>query len=94
VSSEIHSGNRVAPSENHLHLHKKILGMRPVIFWVMLALVVIVVGGAVGGGVGGSLANNSKKATSSVATTTDNCKVRRPWLSQPVNEILGGCGFE
>lgn len=36
-----------------------ILGLRPVLFWIIIALLVIIFAGALGGGIGGGLAAKS-----------------------------------
>lgn len=40
---------------------KRICGLSPLVFWLLIVLAVLVVGGAVGGGVGGSLASKNKR---------------------------------
>lgn len=42
---------------------KRICGLSPLVFWLVVAIAVLVVGGAVGGGVGGSLASKNSRET-------------------------------
>ena len=43
---------------------RKIFGLRPVTFWLLLVIAVLVLVGAVGGGVGGALASKDKTTSS------------------------------
>jgi hypothetical protein len=38
---------------------KRVCGVAPKIFWLLVVIAILVIGGAVGGGVGGSLANKN-----------------------------------
>ena len=47
---------------------QNICGLRPVTFWILVALIFLICAGAIGGGVGGSLAVQSSKSAADSVT--------------------------
>lgn len=53
-----HDGD--APKDIVQQRKTEILGLSPVLFWVLMALTFLIIGGAIGGGVGGSAAQRHR----------------------------------